>query len=49
MLSSTYGEAALSKRTCRELFQRIKRGDFDVEDRHGGGEEKIFKDSELEA
>ena len=38
MLSSTYGEAALSERTCREWFQRFKSGDFDVKNRHGGGE-----------
>ena len=49
MLSSTYGEAAPSERTCREWFQRFKSGDFDVEDRHGGGKERIFEDSELEA
>ena len=48
MLSSTYSEAALSERTCRKQFQRFKSGDFDVEDRHGGGKEKIFEDSELE-
>ena len=45
MLSSTYDEAALSERTCREWFQHFKRGDFDVEDRHGDGEENIFVDS----
>ena len=49
MLSSTYGEAALSERTCREWFQRFKSGDFAVEDRHCGGKEKISKDSELQA
>ena len=49
MLSSTYGEAAFSERTCREWFQRFKSGDFDVEDRYGGGKEKIFEDLELEA
>ena len=47
MLSSTYGEAALSERTCCRRFQRFKNGDFDVEDLHGGGKEKISKDSEL--
>jgi len=36
MLSNTYGEAAISERTCREWFQRFKNGDFDVEDRHSG-------------
>ena len=46
MLSSTYGEAAFDERTCREWFQRFKSGDFDVDDRHGGGKDNIF---ELEA
>ncbi|GFT00898.1 mariner Mos1 transposase [Trichonephila clavipes] len=49
MLSNTYGEAAISERTCREWFQRFKNGDFDVEDQHGGGREKVFEDTELEA
>ncbi|GFX19561.1 mariner Mos1 transposase [Trichonephila clavipes] len=49
MLSNTYGEAAISERTCREWFQRFKNGDFDVEDQHGGGREKVFEDVELEA
>lgn len=49
MLSETYGDAALSERTCREWFQRFKNGDFDVEDKHGGGREKTFKDEQLEA
>ena len=48
MLSNTYGEAAISERTCREWFQRFKNGDFDVEDRHSGGRE-VFEDAELEA
>ncbi|EGI68667.1 Mariner Mos1 transposase, partial [Acromyrmex echinatior] len=49
MLSNTYGEAAISKRMCREWFQRFKNGDFDVEDWHSGGREKVFEDAELEA
>ncbi|GFU26709.1 mariner Mos1 transposase [Trichonephila clavipes] len=49
MLSNTYGEAAISERTCREWFQRFKNGDFEVEDQHGGGREKVFEDAELEA
>ena len=44
----TYGEPALSERTC-EWFQRFKSGDFYVEGRHGGGKKKIFEDSELVA
>jgi len=47
MLSNTYGEAAISKRTYREWFQRFKNGDF--ENRHSGGREKVFEDAELEA
>ena len=48
MLSNTYGEAAISERTC-EWFQRFKNGDFDIEDWHSGGREKVFEDAELEA
>ena len=29
ILSNTYGEAAISEKTCREWFQRFKNGDFD--------------------
>ena len=49
MLSSTYSEAALSERTCREWFQRFKKDHFYVEDRPGGGKENICEDSELKA
>ena len=49
MLSYTYGQAAISERTCHEWFQRFKNGDFDVEDWHSGGREKVFEDAELEA
>ena len=49
ILSNTYGEAAISERTCGEWFQRFKNGGFDFEYRHGGGKDKIFEDSELEA
>ena len=49
MLSCTYREAALNERTCLEWFQRFKSGDFDVEDRHDGGKENIFEDSDLKA
>ncbi|GFX31409.1 uncharacterized protein TNCV_432521 [Trichonephila clavipes] len=34
MLSNTYGETAISERTCREWSQRFKNGEFDVEDKH---------------
>ena len=49
MVANTYGKAAISERTCREWFQHFKNGDFDVEDRHSGGREKVFEDAELEA
>ena len=49
MLSSTYGEAALSERTCHKWFQRFKGSDFDVDDCHDSGKEFFFEDSELEA
>jgi len=49
MLSNTYGEIAISERTCHEWFQRFKNGDFDIENRHGDGKEKAFKDAEFEA
>ena len=49
MLSNTYGKAAISERTCREWLQRFKNGDFNVEDRHSDGREKVFEDAELEA
>ncbi|GFX23841.1 mariner Mos1 transposase [Trichonephila clavipes] len=32
-----------------EGFRRFKNGDFEVEDQHGGGREKVFEDAELEA
>ena len=43
MLSNTYGEAAISERTCCEWFQRFKNGDFDVEDRHSVEERRFSK------
>ena len=49
MFLSAYGDAALSERTSRKWFQRFKSGDYDVEDRHGGGKEKIPEDSGSEA
>ena len=48
-LLSTYGEAGFSGRTCREWFQRFKRGYSDIADRHGSGKQIIFEDFELEA
>jgi len=47
LIECFYGETAIEK-TCREWFRRFKNGDFDIEDRHDGGKEKVFKDAELE-
>ena len=47
MLSNTYMVRPLLVKE-REWFQRFKNGDFDVEDRHSGGREKVFEDAELE-
>ena len=48
MLSNTYRETAISERTCREWFQHFKNGNFDIEDRHSGGTEKVFENAEME-
>lgn len=49
MIAETYGEAAISARTCREWFHRYKTGDFSVEDKERPGPVKKFEDAELEA
>jgi len=49
MFPNTYGEIAISEKTYREWFQRFKNGDFDIENRHDSGREKVFKDVELKA
>ena len=50
IFSNTYGEAAISERTCHEWFQRFKNDDLtSVEDRQSGGREKVFEDAKLEA
>ncbi|GBP70294.1 Mariner Mos1 transposase [Eumeta japonica] len=47
-LVEAYNETALSERTCREWFQKLKNGDFDVEDKDTNGRPKIYDDAELE-
>ena len=49
LLVETYGEAALSERSCREWFQKFKNGEFDIEDRTYSGRPKVYDDAELEA
>ena len=48
ILVETYGDHALSERTCRDWFNRFKNDDFDVQDRERSGAPKKFEDEELE-
>ena len=49
LLVETYGEAALSERSCRECFQKFKNGEFDIEDKERSGRPKVYENAELEA
>ena len=49
LLSETYGEAALSERSCREWFQKFKNGEFDIKHKECSGRLKVYEDAELEA
>jgi len=49
LLVETYGDAALSERSCRERFQKFKNSEFDVEDKERSGKPKVYEDAELEA
>ena len=46
-LQKVYGDAALSKTTCRDWFRRFKGGDFDVDDRPCEGRAKTFEDADV--
>ena len=48
-LQKVYGDAVLSKTTCRDWFRRFKDGDFDIDDRKREGRPKTFEDTDLEA
>ena len=48
-LQKFYGDAALTKTTCRSWFRRFKDGDFDVDDLPREGRSKTFEDAELES
>ena len=41
LLVETYGEAALSERSCCELFQKFKNGEFDIEDKECSRRPKV--------
>ena len=48
LLVETYGEAALSERSCRDWFQKFKKGEFDIENEKLSGRPKVYEDVELE-
>ena len=48
-LPKIYGDAALSKSTCRDWFRRFEDGDFDIDVRKREGRSKTFEDTDLEA
>ena len=49
LLVETYGEVALSERSCHEWFQKFKNGEFEIEDKEGSKRPKVCEDAELEA
>ena len=49
LLVERYGEAAISKKSCREWFKKFKNGEFDIEDKERSGGPKVYEDAELEA
>ena len=49
MLVEIYGEAALSEISCREWFQKFKKGEFDIEHKERNGRPKVYEDAESEA
>ena len=49
MLVEIYDEAALSERSCREWYQKLKNGKFDIEGKEHSGKPKVYEDAELEA
>ncbi|CAK9812396.1 Mariner Mos1 transposase [Anthophora quadrimaculata] len=48
ILVETYGDHALSERTCRDWFNRFKNDDFHIQDRERSGAPKKFEDEEFE-
>ena len=49
LLVETHGEAILSERSCHEWFQKVKNGEFVIEDKERSGRPKVYEDVELEA
>ena len=48
-LVETLGKAVLSERSCRQWFQKLKNGEFDIEDKERSGRPKVYEDADLEA
>ena len=49
LLVERYGEAALSERSCREWFQKFKKGEFDIKDKEHSGRLKVYENAGLKA
>ena len=49
LLVETYGEAALCERSCRERFQKFKKGEFDIVDKERSGRPKVYEHTEFGA
>jgi len=50
LLVETYGDAAISERSCHEWLQKFKNSEFDVKDKERSGRPKgLYEDAELEA
>ena len=49
LLVEAFGEVALSDGSCREWFQKLRNGEFDVEDKECSGRPKVYEDTELES
>lgn len=49
IIIETYGEHAISQKTCENRFARFKSGKFDVADKERENRPKLFEDTELQA
>ena len=49
LLVETYGETALSEKSCLVWFQKFKNGEFDIEDKERRERPKVYEDAEVEA
>ena len=49
LLVETYSDVALSKRSCREWFQKFKNRQFNIKDKKRSRRPKVYDDAKLEA